>query len=81
MKNVNQFEKQFVKSEISSAAAITQFQSTIDQLQKENDNLAKLHSDIEADIEKLTVLKERVTTRVASNQSVINNLDNLISIK
>lgn len=78
MKNNNQ-SKAFAKIESRSTSALNQFESTIEKLRIDNEELAYLHQDIDKEIERLSELKESISVRVAANQVAINGLVRVVS--
>lgn len=73
-----QHTKSFAKVEQKSVGALNQFESTIAQLRKDNEELANLHVNVDSDIERLSNLKENIVTRIANNQAAITGLERVL---
>lgn len=71
--------RKFQKVEQSSISALSQFELTIAKLKQDNEELSKLHAQIDSDIEKLKGLKENVLRRIANNDNAINGLSKVLN--
>lgn len=74
----NKFQKQFLSFEQKSNEALSMFEVSIQRLKGQNDQLAQLHGNVEAEIENLTQLKYEIAERIATNENAINSLNDLI---
>ena len=73
-KFTRQFEALVQKSQ--DAVAMFEFQSK--KLRENNEQLAEIHAEINAEIERLTNLKSEIAERIAQNEVAIKGFDNLI---
>lgn len=71
-------QKKFELYEQRAMDRFAELNNVVVKIQSDNEELAAIHADIEAEIEKLKMLKIDVANRIASNQNVLSNLENII---
>ncbi|HZW68596.1 MAG TPA: hypothetical protein VFF20_08345 [Pseudogracilibacillus sp.] len=71
--------KLFRKYEHSSANALHQFETTIEKLRNDNEELANLHAVVEDEIEKLNELKQNIVVRISNNNNAVAGLERVLN--
>lgn len=75
----NNFNKRYQKANKASNNALYKFESTVDQLEKNNEELALIHTQVEEEIERLVTLKESTLERISQNNNAISGIKQIMN--